>query len=147
MWDAQCWGRAWAWVLDLAYVVWVLRVPVIALLAGLLVMGFAPQAQDLIVDLAPDARRVILFLVLLFAWVAVTIYASFLLLGTDRRLLDYALTLRAGNVPRFERFEYIRLGMPYVLGALPFVIVFVAAVRSYLNLPDIDDKPVIEAAK
>jgi hypothetical protein len=140
-------GRLWAGVLDLAYVSWVLRVPVVALLAGLLVMGFAPQAQDLIVDLAPATPRVLAFMALMIGWVVVTTYASFLLLGTDRRLLDYAIALKAGNPRRYRTFECFRLGMPYVLGSLPFVIVFVAAVRSHWNLPDIDDKPVIDAAK
>ena len=32
--DPQCWWRIWAAVLDLAYVAWVLRVPVIALTAN-----------------------------------------------------------------------------------------------------------------
>ena len=145
--DPQCWARLWATVLDLAYVSWVLRVPVIALAAGLLVMGFAPQAQDLLVDLAPIPARVVWFLVLLIAWVAVTIYASFLLLGTDRRLLDHALALRTADCPRSKRFEAMRLGIPYLLGAVPFIIVFVAAVRSYSNLPDIDDKYVLDAEK
>jgi hypothetical protein len=137
----------WASVIDFAYVCWVLRVPVVALLAGLLVMGFAPQAQDLIVDLAPATPRVLAFMALMIGWVVVTTYASFLLLGTDRRLLAHAVALKAKHPRRFQTFERLRLGMPYVLGSLPFVIVFVAAVRSYWNLPDIDDKPVIEAAK
>src|SRR5688572_11908269 len=87
--------RWWAWILDLAYVIWVLRAPVFVLLAGLALMGLAPQAQDLLVDLAPDKARVWWFLSMLIGWVAVTIYASFLLLGTDRRLIDYAVSLKA----------------------------------------------------
>ena len=137
--DRQCWARVWAGILDLAYVAWVVRVPLIALLLGLLLMGFAPQAQDLMVDLARMTGRVMSFLTLTMAWVGVTIYASFLLLGTDRRLLDYSISLKSSDVGRHARLECFRTGMPYVLGALPFVLVLIAGIRSYLNLPEIDD--------
>jgi hypothetical protein len=137
--DRQCWARVWAGILDLAYVAWVVRVPLIALLLGVLLMGFAPQAQDLMVDLARMTRRVASFLTLVMVWIAVTTYASYLLLGTDRRLLDYSSALKSTDVGRQARFECFRTGMPYVLGVLPFVLVFIAAVRSYWNLPEIDD--------
>ena len=113
--DRQCWARVWAGILDLAYVAWVVRVPLIALLVGLLVMSFAPQAQDLMVDLARMPERVVSFMTLVMVWIAVTTYASFLLLGTDRRLLDYSCALQSIDVGRYARFECFRTGMPYVL--------------------------------
>lgn len=143
----QRWARVWAGVLDLAYVAWVVRVPLIALLAGLLLMGFAPQAQDLLVDLADDTTRVEMFLLLVMIWVAVTTYASYLLLGTDRRLLDRAIATKNSDAKAYQRSEVIRTAMPYVLGALPFVIVFIASKRSEVNLPDITDAGKIAAVK
>ena len=144
--NRQCWTRVWAGILDLAYVAWVARVPLVALLVGLLLMGFAPQAQDLLVDLAQRKERFLPFLGLVLVWIAVTTYASFLLLGTDRRLLDYSIALK-GDDNAYRQFECFRTAMPYVLGALPFAIVFVAAIRSYWNLPEITDKEAIDAAK
>jgi len=139
-------ARFWRGFLDLAYVAWVVRVPLIALLVGVMLMGFAPQAQDLLVDLA-QGWRLLSFLLLVAVWVAVTTYASFLLLGTDRRLLDYSLALKSSDSVAYRRLERFRTAMPYVLGTLPFAIVFIAASRSLLNLPDIEDGDALRGAR
>jgi hypothetical protein len=140
-------ARIWAGTLDVTFMGWVLRVPIVALMAGLLVLSHAPQAQDLIVDLAPDTARVVFFLVLLIGWVGVTTYASILLLGTDGRLLAYAADLRNNDGRRFRAFECLRTAAPYVLGVLPFVLVLVATLRSYWNLPDIADSNFVGAVQ
>lgn len=139
-------ARVWAGFLDLAYVAWVVRVPLIALFVGVMLMSFAPQAQDLLVDLV-QSLRLISFLLLVALWVAVTTYASFLLLGTDRRLLDHSLALKSSDSAAYRRLERFRTAMPYVLGTLPFAIVFVAAIRSLLNLPDIEDDGTLSGAE
>jgi hypothetical protein len=140
-------ARFWAGVLDLAYIAWILRAPIVVLLIGLLVLGLAPQAQDLIVDLAPAFWRVVSFLVLLAAWVGITVYASYLLLGTDQRLLRYAAELKESDAGRSKWLERFRLAAPSVLGTVPFVIVAMAVIRSRWNLPDIDDEEFLAAVK
>jgi hypothetical protein len=138
--------RVWDGLLDLAYVAWVVRVPLIALFVGVMLMYSAPQAQDLLVDLV-QSLRLASFLLLVAVWVAVTTYASFLLLGTDRRLLDHSLALKSSDGVAYRRLERFRTAMPYVLGTLPFVIVFVAAIRSLYNLPDIEDDVTLSGAQ
>src|SRR5262245_53592493 len=139
-------ARFWGGFLDLAYVAWVVRVPLVALFVGVMLMSFAPQAQDLLVDLV-QSLRLISFLLLVAVWVAVTTYASFLLLGTDQRLLDHSLALKKSDSAAHRRLERFRTAMPYVLGTLPFAIVFVAAIRSLYNLPDIEDNGTLSAAE
>jgi hypothetical protein len=139
-------ARIWGSLLDLAYVAWVVRVPLIALFVGVMLMYSAPQAQDLLVDLV-QSLRLASFLLLVAVWVAVTTYASFLLLGTDRRLLDHSLALKSSDGVAYRRLERFRTAMPYVLGTLPFVIVFVAAIRSLYNLPDIEDDVTLSGAQ
>src|SRR5687767_320506 len=78
-------ARGWSHVLDVALVLWVVRVPFAFTLLGLLLLGMAPQAQDLFVELAltPSERvgalpygTVLSFLaMLLFVWAMPTHYA------------------------------------------------------------------------
>ena len=74
LWDRIRECLTWSNILDFAYVTWILRAPLVVLAVGLLVLGLAPQAQDLIVDLAAELGRMVLFLALLIAWVWVTIW-------------------------------------------------------------------------
>ena len=50
-------GRCWSHVFDLALILWVARVPVASVVLGLLILGKAPQAQDLFVELAGAKHR------------------------------------------------------------------------------------------
>ena len=148
LWDRIRECLAWGNILDFAYVSWILRAPVVVLAVGLLVLGFAPQAQDLIVDLTAELGRVVLFLALLVAWVWVTIFCCYLLLEHDRRLRAHAEQIsQPANNPRARWLGRSMRGMPYLLGALPFVIVLIATIRSGWNLPDIEDINVLDAVR
>ena len=49
---AQCWQRC----LDLALVLWIVRVPLCALIVGFLILDYTPQAQDLFTEFADQSR-------------------------------------------------------------------------------------------
>jgi len=101
----------------------ILRAPVVVLSVGLLVLGLAPQAQDLIVDLTAELGRVALFLALLVAWVWVTIFCCYLLLEHDRRLRAHAEQIsQPANNPRAIR-----------LGSFCRLPVLVASVNGLLS--------------
>src|SRR5262245_27796708 len=86
----DCVAHYWQKCLDLALVLWIVRVPLCALLLGFLILYFTPQAQDLFTEFADRRDRIALFLVLAFVWAATTHYASRLLLDTDTRFRAYA---------------------------------------------------------
>src|ERR1700704_1386366 len=77
----------WQYVLGFPLVLWVLRVPLTTTALGLLILGAAPQAQDLFVELAraTDERIPLFLFLLLFVWAMPTHYAARLLLDTDER--------------------------------------------------------------
>jgi hypothetical protein len=76
--EEPCWDRVWPYVLDFWLTVWVVRAPLAALLFGFVLLGLAPQAQDLLVELATDSwwRTLIFFLGLVFVWAMPTHYAA-----------------------------------------------------------------------
>src|SRR5262245_35030889 len=125
----------WAHVLDLALILWVVRVPLALAALGFLILGAAPQAQDLFVELvgAEKWRIPVFLLLLVFVWAMPTHYAARLLLDTDWRFRAYADQQRplasANCVPWME------LWTPRGLGLVPFFAVLVALIRSYTNLP------------
>lgn len=122
-----CMG-VWEAVLDIALIVWVLRAPVSALLVGVLVLGQAPQAYDLMFEVAYWSALTVQFVLLLVAWMAVTYYGCFLLLGTDRRLLEY---MRQRSSPLLNR---ARIVTPVVLACTPPIIIAMSTIRSYRNI-------------
>ena len=84
---AQCWQRC----LDLALVLWIVRVPLCAVAIGWLILDYTPQAQDLFTEFADSYVRIAVFLVLLtVVWAGTTHYAARLLLDTDMRFRAYA---------------------------------------------------------
>src|SRR5262245_26117353 len=95
-WPARFWGC----VLDLALILWVARVPAGLVALGFLILGTAPQAQDLFVELAVELTqgtysRILLFLSLVFfIWAMPTYYAARLLIDTDGRLRAHAQQLQ-----------------------------------------------------
>jgi hypothetical protein len=124
----------WQKCLDLALVLWVVRVPLCAVIVGFLILDYTPQAQDLFTEFAGDYLRIFLFLVLLtVVWAATTHYAARLLLDTDTRFRAYADAHASDFVARVERL------VPRVLGTVPFLVVWIASERSISNLPDIED--------
>jgi hypothetical protein len=124
----------WGNVLDLALILWVVRVPVCALVVGIALLVLVPQAQDLLVELIESPWHIALYMVLLFfVWASTTHYAARLLLDTDARFRAHA-ALRAS--PFLSRQEVL---IPRLLGSLTFVAVLLSAERSIRNLPVIDD--------
>ena len=115
---AQCWQRC----LDLALVLWIVRVPLCAVIVGFLILDYTPQAQDLFTEFADGYVRIAVFLVLLtIVWAATTHYAARLLLDTDMRFRAYADPRVWTYLGSFERW------VPRLLGLIPFAVVLIAS--------------------
>jgi hypothetical protein len=126
--------RGWERIVQLALILWVVRVPLVMTALGLLILSSAPQAQDLFVEFAHNAWRIPLFLLLLFfAWAMPTHYAARLLLDTDVRFQNVVAAQQA--VGRVSYIEAVERGLPRALGLLTFLAVLIAIWRSHLNLP------------
>jgi hypothetical protein len=145
-------------------VLWVVRVPLSTTVLGLLLLGLAPQAQDLFVEFtlkAPIPLLPFLFvspgltifflLVLIGVWAMPTHYAARMLVDTDERLGD--LLAAEGHLKQKKRqseqlsdeerrkplcLEGSVVHVPRLLGELTFVAVLFAILRSYQNLPSLD---------
>ncbi len=167
-----CLSRVWHCILQFALVLWVARVPVSTTALGLLLLGFAPQAQDLFVEFTrraplpwlpfafvPPGRAIAFLLILTGVWALPTHYTARLLLDTDDRL--YGRLENEENLKRRKlRAEMLTeegarqpcclhtscVWVPRLLGLLTFVAVLIAILRSKLNLPDLQQKEVIAAA-
>ncbi len=136
------WYRGiWDCILQFALVLWVVRVPLSTTGLGLLLLGYAPQAQDLFAEFARTSFLWMLYFlfVLIAMWAMPTHYAARLLLDTDARLQR----LLAVENPACLRTSAVFV--PRLLGLLTFVAVLIAIWRSHLNLPDLDQKEVIAA--
>ncbi len=127
-------------MLDLALILWVVRVPLVFVVLGLLILGMAAQAQDLFVELVgEETRRIPLFLwLLIFVWAMPTHYAARLLLDTDTRFRAHVDQERAPASARC--IAAMEAWVPRVLGLLPFAAVLLALVRSYVNLPYLQEQ-------
>ena len=106
------WGRCLAWFwqqcLDLALVVWVVRVPLCAVIVGFLILDYTVQAQDLFTEFAGDWLRIAGFLLLLTViWVGTTHYAARLLLDTDQRFRAYARARNSRFLASAERVAFL----------------------------------------
>jgi hypothetical protein len=142
-------ARWWDCFLRFALVLWVVRVPLATTALGILLLGVAPQAQDIFVEFAhpPLLWRALLMVWFLFVltavWAMPTHYAARTLLNTDSRFLRASHDERAaGQSPCLERSaKYV----PRLLGLLTFVAVEFAILRSYMNLPTLDEREVITA--
>ncbi|MFY9684489.1 MAG: hypothetical protein WAJ88_01725, partial [Pseudolabrys sp.] len=102
-WRDRLAGR-WQKCLDLALVLWIVRVPFCALILGFLILYCTPQAQDLFTEFADHRGRIVLFLLLAFVWAATTHYASRLLLDTDTRFRAYAKTRGSDFLSSVEKW-------------------------------------------
>src|SRR5262249_6638701 len=124
----------WGHILDLALILWVVRVPFGALLAGITLLVLVPQAQDLLVELIENPWLIAFFRVLFFfVGAATTHYAAGMLLDTDARFRAHSESRQSPFLNRLETWT------PRVLGILTFVAVLFSAQRSISNLPVIDD--------
>ena len=138
----ECIARCWQKCLDLALVLWIVRVPLCAVAIGWLILDYTPQAQDVLTEFSDHWGRMVLFLVLLaVVWAATTHYAARLLLDTDRRFRAYSQARGSAFLNGTETW------VPRVLGLVPFAVAFIASVRSLRNLPEIDDTGMISGIK
>jgi hypothetical protein len=137
--------RSWRDILDIALILWIVRVPLCAVIMGFLLLDYAPQAQDLLVEFADDNggyQRMALFLFLvILVWAGTTHYAARLLLDSDERFRALADMRGTHHLTCVERW------IPRLLGIVPFVVILAASERSIWNLPDVDDPGVIAAVK
>src|SRR5262249_33724871 len=109
-------------------------VPLFMTAIGLLILGLAPQAQDLFIEFADASSRIPLFLLLLvFVWAMPTHYTARLLLDTDERFQRAVASERAAGQGGCH--EILGRYVPRLLGLLTFVAVLIAIWRSYLNVP------------
>jgi hypothetical protein len=137
--------RVWESILLIVLVLWVVRVPVALIALGLLILGLAPQAQDLFVEFAraPAWRMPVFICVLVLGWTMPTHYASRLLLDTDERFQQLLGGPQQRNQARL--LKVMTRWIPRLLGLTTFVAVLVAIWRSYENLPILDEASVIDA--
>src|ERR1044072_1809488 len=143
-WLATSSALQWFWerVLQLGLTLWVLRAPVAFTLFGFLVLGLAPQAQDLLVDVATGQwwYKLLFLLTTFFVWAATTHYAARLLVTTDQRYLAAVGGPAPGILPWLQRW------MPRILGSLAFIAMAIATYRSWSNLPQVDAPGVTDSA-
>ncbi len=82
---ARCWGC----ILNVALVLWILRIPVATTVVGWLLLGVTPQAQDLFTEfldlsLSTWLRMLWFVLMLTVAWALPTHYVARMLVDSDR---------------------------------------------------------------
>ena len=134
-------SRLWQCILQFALVLWVVRIAVTTTVLGLLILGLAPQAQDLFVEFAdvPIWRMVLFVWLMVVVWAMPTHYAARLLLDTDERFRQLLGAQRESDQAHF--LEVTARWVPRVLGLVTFVAVVIAIWRSHLNLPILDQTP------
>jgi hypothetical protein len=145
--DSHGLSKIWNCILDFVLVLWIVRVPLTTTALGLLILGWAPQAQDLFVEFAEASYfRMFFFLFVLIAvWAMPTHYAARMLLDTDQRFRNFLAIARSSNCATC--LECSSICVPRLLGLFTFVEVLVAIFRSYLNLPDLDQVEVTRAVE
>lgn len=136
-------GR-WACIIDIALVIWILRVPVATTVLGWLLLGATTQAQDLFtefLDLSfPSTWLRMLWIVLMLtvAWALPTHYAARMLIDTDPR------APASSEAPCLKRSA---IWVPRLLGLLTFGAVEFAIWRSDANMPTLDEGHVKQEAE
>src|SRR5262249_26347405 len=131
----------WSCILDVALVLWILRVPVITTVFGWLLLGAAPQAQDLFLEFVDPQEpprkfldlslgiwlRMLWFvLVLTVIWALPTHYAARVLIDSDPR---------APASKGAPCLKSAAICVPRLLGLLTFLAVEFAIWRSHANIP------------
>ena len=122
---------AWTGVLDLCLVAWVARSSVALLLLGFLILGFTPQAQDVLIPLvdSPYYRIGLFFLLVFLSWSAPTHYAARLAIDDDERLARYQ------QVRKSRWLDGLLRHGPRLLGALTFIAYLICAWRGRADFP------------
>jgi hypothetical protein len=149
-------NRCWDCVLRFALVLWVVRVPLATTAFGLLLLTATSQAQDLFVEFArppllfldwPLLSRALFMLwfvvILVAVWAMPTHYAARLLLDTDRRFDDALAAEQAAHDGAC--LERSAIFVPRALGFLTFVAIECAILRSWMNMPTLDEADVTTA--
>jgi hypothetical protein len=133
-------GCAWNCLLELLWLLWIARAPFGIVVFGYLLLGFAPQAQDLLTPLVDSSPLyLLLFFVLHFVFWAMPVhYSARILFSDDRRLFDYA---KAHPSPYLRCVEQY---IPRLLGIATFAALVVSAYRANINLPNIKDQGVTD---
>lgn len=151
--------RGWRRLLDVALVLWVLRVPLISVGLGLLLMLGVTQAQDTLVDIAMSGAPLAkpawfcgdifwLATAAFFLWAMPVHYAGRLLLETDTGLARVRRERDRAAAGGCDLFTYGLLRWaPRVLGAVTFVALACGALAAIANLPTLEDVQVAVAAR
>src|SRR5215467_4930784 len=97
--------RLWQCTVQFALILWIVRVALVMTVLGLLILGLAPQAQDLFVEFADvpvwSVLRMLMFVcIMIVVWAMPTHYAARLLLDTDQR---FRQLLAAQHEPEHTR--------------------------------------------
>ena len=161
------WWRCWRWtsILQLALVLWIVRVPLTMTVLGFVILGLVPPAQDLFVEFASRPAwpaillqsdsllaevvrfplwRILLFVVFIVViWAVPTHYAARLLLDTDARFRQLAAAQR--ELPQGVCLAAMERSIPCILGLLTFVAVLIGIWRSHVNVPILDETSVTRA--
>ena len=134
-------GCLWRCILEFALFLWVARAPFGVVVAGYLLLGAAPQAQDLLIPLVDSSwYRVLLFFVLHFLFWAMPVhYSARILLCDDARLYEY------GRKNPSPYFHWLERWIPRLLGAVTFLALIMSAYRANSNLPNIKDQGVVNS--
>jgi hypothetical protein len=144
-------GGWWDCILRIALVLWVVRIPVVTTVLGLGLLGVTPQAQDLFLEFA-DAplgemlpRMLWYVVVLTVVWAMPTHYAARLLVESDPRL-QHALA-RERITKQTTCLASSAKWVPRLLGFLAFAAVEYAILRSYRNIPTLDQRELVTGAE
>jgi predicted acylesterase/phospholipase RssA len=124
-------GCFWTSVLTFLLFLWVARAPFGIVVVGFLLLGAAPQAQDLLIPLVDSAWYwVLLYFVLHFLFWAMPVhYSARIVLADDARLYEYG----EGNPSPY--IDWLEQWIPRLLGAATFVALFMSAYRANSNMP------------
>ena len=138
-------GCFWTAVLDFLLFLWVARAPFGIVVVGFLLLGAAPQAQDLLIPLVDSAwYKVLLYFVLHFLFWAMPVhYAARIVIADDARLYEY------GEKYPSPYFDWLERWIPRLLGAVTFLALLMSAYRANSNLPklpNVQDQGVTELA-
>ena len=153
--------RHWECILQFALVLWVVRVPLITTALGLLLLGWTPQAQDLFVEFTlrspipllpflfvPPLSALFFLFVLIAVWALPTHYAARLLVDSDsgfQAALAEERDLEQQDPNQTQHavcLECSAVLVPRLLGFFTFVAVLLAILRSYLNMPNLEQHEV-----
>jgi len=114
-WRQWC-SNGYEHVLLLALALWVVRVPVVTTLLGLVILDTLPQAQDMFVDLNQLNAQLLFSPLLLFMWALPTYYAAAELLESDARFQKYAKGYR-NFFDKMELWDTASPRYPHLRGA------------------------------